>query len=136
MTRLPERIRLLIADRSTAMRQTLLELVQEDYNVVGEVEDGKHVLREIEATTPGVVLLGVSFQGISGFEIARRLRAAGNKVKIIFVSFDESESLVQAALSGGAAGYVFMSRLLDDLPAALDAAARGCTFDPTRQKLS
>lgn len=112
------------------MRQTLLELLQERCDIVGSVADGKAVLQEVETSKPDVVLLGVSFDGTSGFEIARCLRNGGCKPKVIFVSLYESEELVHAALAKGASGYVFMSRLLDDLPAAIDAVCRGAVFLP------
>ncbi len=125
------RPRLLIADKNAALRQTLFDLVHEHCDVVGEVEDGKAVLEAIEKAKPNVILLGLSFAGTSGFEIARRLVLQKDKVKIVFISFEESQDLVRAALARGAAGYVFMSRLLDDLPAALDAVSQGRTFSPS-----
>ncbi len=108
----------------------LIDLVQEDCDVVSTVEDGHSVLEEMELVNPTVLLLGVSFSGTSGFEIARRLLLSKTKVKVILVSFDESRDLVRAALARGASGYVFMSRLLDDLPAAIDAVSQGRTFEP------
>ena len=77
------------------------------------------------------MLLGVSFDGTSGFEIARCLRNGGCKPKVIFVSLYESEELVHAALAKGASGYVFLSRLLDDLPVAIDTVCRGAIFQPS-----
>ena len=77
------RLRLLIADKNPAMRRTLAELVHEDCDIVAEVGDGASVLQQIESVQPNVVLLGVSFDGTSGFEIARRLLLSKNKVKII-----------------------------------------------------
>lgn len=124
------RLRLLIADKNPAMRRTLAELVHEDCDIVAEVGDGASVLQQIESVQPNVVLLGVSFDGTSGFEIARRLLLSKNKVKIIFISFHESRDLVQAALARGASGFVFMSRLLDDLPAAIEAVKSGRIFEP------
>jgi CheY-like chemotaxis protein len=123
------RLRLLIADKNPAMRRTLAELVHEDCDIIAEVGDGPSVLQQIESAQPNIVLLGVSFEGTSGFEIARRLLVSKNKVKIIFVSFDESCDLVRAALARGASGFVFMSRLLDDLPAAIEAVSNGRTFE-------
>ncbi len=122
--------RLLIADKNPTLRQTLFDLVHEQCDVVGEVEDGNSVLEAITATKANIVLLGLSFAGTSGFEIARRLLLKKDKVKIIFISFEESQDLVRAAVARGAVGYVFMSRLLDDLPAALHAVRQGRIFTP------
>ncbi len=112
------------------MRQTLIDLLQGDYDIVATLADGKCVLQEVAAYTPDVILLGVSFEGTSGFEIARILRQSKGTAKVIIVSLHESRDLVRAALAIGASGYVFKSRLLDDLPAAIEAVCDGQVFEP------
>jgi two-component system, NarL family, nitrate/nitrite response regulator NarL len=124
------RNRILIADQSIAIRQTLIDLLQENSEIVATVEDGQSIFDVIAAVSPNLVLLGIDFQGTSGFEIARRLRQSQSPAKIIIISLHESRDLARAALAIGASGYVFMSRLLDDLPAAIDAASHGRVFEP------
>ncbi len=124
------RVQLLIAVENPAIQQTLLELVQEHYDVVAIVGEGKSVLKEVEAARPDVVLLGVAFRGVSGFEIARRLRQSKSPARIILLSLHESQDMVRAAIAVGVSGYVFLSRLLDDLPAAIDAVSQGQIFEP------
>ncbi len=124
------RVQLLIAVENPAIQQTLLELVQEHYDVVAIVGEGKSVLKEVEAARPDVVLLGVAFRGVSGFEIARRLRQSKSPARIILLSLHESQDMVRAAIAVGISGYVFLSRLLDDLPAAIDAVSQGQIFEP------
>jgi DNA-binding NarL/FixJ family response regulator len=104
--------------------------VQEHYDVVAIVGEGKSVLKEVGVAHPDVVLLGVAFHGVSGFEIARRLRQSKSPARIIILSLHESRDIVRAAIAVGASGYVFLSRLLDDLPAAIDAVSQGQIFEP------
>jgi len=104
--------------------------VRDEYDIVAEIADGKSVCGKVTEVTPNIILLGVSFVGMTGFEIARRLRQSQCPAKIIVVSLHESRDLVRAAFAIGASGYVFMSRLLDDLPAAIDAVAHGQVFEP------
>lgn len=124
------RVQLLIAVDNLATRQTLLELVQEHYDVVAIVVEGQSVLKEVEAAQPDVVLLGVAFYGASGFQVARSLRQSQSRVRIILLSLHESQDMVRAAIAVGASGYVFVSRLLDDLPAAITAVSQGQIFEP------
>jgi DNA-binding NarL/FixJ family response regulator len=124
------RNRVLIADPSPAIRQALIDLLQENSDIVATAADGESVLGLVEAVRPNLILLGVTFDGTSGFEIARRLRKCQCPAKIIIVSMHESQDLVRAALAIGASGYVFMSRLLDDLPAAINTVCEGGVFDP------
>jgi len=124
------RLTVLIADQNPAIRQTLSDLVREHYDLVAELSDGQTVCERVAKLMPSVILLGVSFDGMTGFEIARHLRRSGCSAKIILVSLHESRDLVRAAFAIGASGYVFMSRLLDDLPAAIDAVSHGQVFEP------
>lgn len=125
------RNRLLIADRNPAIRQALIDLLQEDSEIVATTADGEAVFGLLGTVSPNVILLGVTFDGTSGFEIARRLRRSDCPAKIIIVSMHESRDLVRAALAIGASGYVFMSRLLDDLPIAINTVCEGGVFEPT-----
>ena len=124
------RPRLLIADQNHGIRQTLADLLQENCDIVGMVASGRSLLAEAETTSPDVILLGVALEETTGFEIARCLRRSGCPAKIIIVSLHESRDLVRAALAMGISGYVFMSRVLDDLPAAIETVCRGETFEP------
>ena len=108
----------------------LAELVREHCDIVATVASATAVLEQVTSTLPNVVLLGVSFDGTSGFEVARHLLASGCRAKVIFISLYESRDLVHAALAIGASGYVFLSRLLDDLPMAINAACEGHVFEP------
>lgn len=124
------RNRVLIADPNPAIRQALIDLLQEKSEIVATVADGESVIGVVEAVCPTLILLGVTFDGTSGFEIAQRLRQSKCPAKIIIVSMHQSRDLVRAALAIGASGYVFTSRLLDDLPAAIDTVCEGGVFDP------
>ena len=124
------RLRVLIAEQNPAIRRTLSDLLREQYDVVAEVADGKLACNRVAEAEPDIILLGVSLAGMTGFEIARRLRQSGCPAKIILVSLHESQDMVRAAFAVGASGYVFMSRLLDDLPAAIEAVSHGQVFEP------
>ncbi len=124
------RVRLLIADQNSAIRQTLVDLLQEDCDIVATVDDGCEIFDVLGSANPDVILLGVGFNGTTGFGIARRLRQSGCEAKVIIISLHESTDLVRAALATGASGYVFISRLLDDLPDAIRAVSDGQVFTP------
>jgi DNA-binding NarL/FixJ family response regulator len=124
------RVRLLIADSNPSIRQLVIDLMQENCDIVSVVSDGRSAIEAAAAAKPNVVVLGVSLQDASGFEIAGRLRQTECPPKIILLSLHESKDLVRAAFAVGASGYVFTSRLLDDLPAAVEKVHRGEVFEP------
>lgn len=95
------------------------------------VAEGKSVLQDVEAAQPDVILLGVAFYGTSGFHIARSLRQSQSGVRIILLSLHESQDMVRAAIAVGVSGYVFVSRMLEDLPEAIATVSDGQIFEPT-----
>jgi two-component system LytT family response regulator len=67
---------LVIADDEELAREKLRTLAEElpDVRVVGEAEDGPTALRLIDELRPDLVLLGLAMSGMSGLEVAKRMR--------------------------------------------------------------
>ena len=103
--------------------KTLLEV---DYDIVGAASSGKAALAAVEALQPDVILLDISMPGLSGIEVAKRLRGSRCRAAIVFVSADDD--LVGEALRAGGSAYVSKSRINSDLHTAIDEALAGRLF--------
>lgn len=78
-------------DDEPAARRILreeLELMSE-IEIVGEAEDGRQALREIEKLRPNLVFLDLQMPAMSGFEVVRRLRGENLPVIVIVTAFDK-----------------------------------------------
>ena len=99
--------RALVVDDHPSFRRCARELlVEEEFEVVGEAEDGATALALAAELTPDLVLLDVQLPDIDGFEVASRLLALEREWRIVLVSSrDASEygSLIEAS---GAHGFV------------------------------
>jgi len=96
--------------------------------VLGTACDGHAALAAAAALTPAVIVLDISMPGMNGFELARRLRAAGSTAQLVFLTVHEEEEFVLAARDAGAIGYVLKSRLAADLEVAICEARAGRSF--------
>lgn len=96
--------------------------------VVGSAKDGPAALEAIARLTPEVVVLDISMPGMTGFEVASRLKATGSTTAIVFLTVHEDEAVFRAAKAVGGLGYVVKSRLASDLEQAVIAASEGRTF--------
>ncbi len=77
----------LIVDDHPPFRNAVRELLTgEGYVVVGEAGDGAGAVAEALRLSPEVVLLDVQLPDIDGFEVARRLAAAGHAGATVLVS--------------------------------------------------
>jgi DNA-binding NarL/FixJ family response regulator len=70
------------------------------------VSDGLEAIQKAQELQPDLILLDVGLPTLNGIEVARRLRRISPRVKILFVSQETSEDVVQEALSAGAQGYI------------------------------
>jgi DNA-binding NarL/FixJ family response regulator len=77
----------LIVDDHEPFRRAARELLTaEGYEVVGEAGDGASAVSEARRLCPAIVLLDVQLPDVDGFEVARRLAAAGHTGATILVS--------------------------------------------------
>ena len=91
------------------------------YRVVGTAATGATALSEIDRLAPDLVLLDVHLPDLSGIEVLRRLRGAGNDVGVLVVTAAREADTVRAAAAAGAAHYLVKPFEYDDLAARLDA---------------
>lgn len=122
--------RLVLVDDNPAMLQTLLELLQEDFSIVGTFSRGASVLAEAANLKPDIILLDISLGDMTGIHVAKRLISSGCGARIVFLSVHENADFVRSAFDIGAAGYVFKSQISADLVNALETVSRGARFDP------
>jgi DNA-binding NarL/FixJ family response regulator len=82
----------------------------------------------IRRLRPDVVILDISMGELSGIDVAERLRDAGCRSKIIFLTVHEDLDFMNAALGAGGSAYVVKSRLSTDLIFAINAVLSDKVF--------
>jgi DNA-binding NarL/FixJ family response regulator len=118
---------LLVDDHPEVLRQTA-RLLTGEFEIAGALSSGAGLLDFAASERPDFIVLDVSLPGLSGLELASRLRRTDCPAKIIFLTVHADEDYVRAALEAGANGYVLKSRMITDLPEALAAAKAGGFF--------
>ena len=120
--------RVLLADDFPEIFEQAKKLLGNDYEIVGFARDGGEALELCSTLNPDVILLDISMPVISGFEVATRLKEAGSRAKIIFVTGQEDHDYIDSAFSLGALAYVLKARMGTDLLPAIDGVLNGVTF--------
>ena len=114
--------RLLIVDDSPDIRSALRRIAEaNDYDVVGEADNGKAALAWLTHGTLDMVLLDVSMPVMGGFETARRLKGIAPTLPILFISQHTEADYVDEAFRLGARGYLLKSAIGSELGQALEA---------------
>jgi DNA-binding NarL/FixJ family response regulator len=120
--------RLLLADDHPLVLESMKQLLEPEFSVVGTAQTGQQVLEEAEKLHPDIVLLDANMPGMSGFEAARRLKNLLPTVKIIFVTMLTEAIAVSEGFRAGAMGYVLKQDASDELHAAVKSVLANRKF--------
>ena len=120
--------RLVVADDHKLMVRAVVRLLSAEFDVVETASDGSIALKAAERLDPDAVVLDISMPGLDGIEVARRLKAAGSRAKIVFLTVHDDPDFLRVALEAGAHGYILKSRMPADLVPAIRAALRDRIF--------
>jgi DNA-binding NarL/FixJ family response regulator len=122
------RARILLADDHAEFLSLATQLVVSEFDVLKTFASGKAVVEEFAALNPDLLVLDISMPGLNGIEVARVLKAAGARARIVFLTVHKDVDYLRSALATGALGYVLKDRLASDLIPALRAALAGDCF--------
>ncbi len=118
---------MLLADDHPVVRRGLAALLGtlDEFEVVGEAEDGEAAVREAQLTKPDVVLMDVRMPGMDGVEATRRIRKAVPDVAVLVLTMYDEDATVFTAMQAGAQGYLLKGAEQDEIADAIKAVVRG-----------
>jgi two-component system nitrate/nitrite response regulator NarL len=119
-------MRVLLIDDHALVRRGLEQLlVSRGIDVVASVGSGPEGIEQAGQLAPDIILLDVKMPGMTGHEVLAELRRRGNTTPILMLTMSRDETDLEAALRGGAQGYLLKDMEPEDLVPALLDAARG-----------
>ena len=120
--------RILLADDHAAMLEEVQNLLKQDYEVVGTVDNGAALVEAAQQLQPDLIISDISMPQMTGFEAAAKIHAAGLHPKLIFLTVQSSPAYLRKARSLGADGYVLKVFVAEQLRAAVDTVLAGGSF--------
>lgn len=120
-------IRLLVIDDHTLFRRGLVALLASDASlrVDGQAGDAGEAVRLAAALQPDVILLDNHLPGVTGIQALAGLREAAPQARILMLTVSEDSEDLQAALRGGAQGYLLKTIEGEQLVDAIQRCMRG-----------
>jgi DNA-binding NarL/FixJ family response regulator len=103
-----KRITILLAEDHTVVREgfrKLLEL-EDDFEVVGEAEDGRQAVAMVKRLRPAVVLMDIAMPLLNGLEATRQIVKAVPGTRILILSAHNDDAYVKNATESGAVGFL------------------------------
>lgn len=123
-----KRVRILVAEDHELMRDTVVRLLKQDFDVVDAVANGKALLEAAARLNPDVCVLDISMPLLNGIDAAMHLKHSHSSAKVIFLTIHNDSDSVSAGFRSGAEGYVFKIRMAADLVVAVRAVLAGRKF--------
>ncbi len=120
-------IRILLVDDHPLARAGTRRLLEDeaDFVVVAEAADGVEALIVTEQIAPDIVVLDLHLPGLSGVEVARRLRSAQPSIRIVVLTGYAVEPYMPALRRIGVESILVKSASAGELVSALRAAYAG-----------
>jgi two-component system, OmpR family, response regulator len=116
--------RVLVVDDEPNIRELVQVALKFHGCSVSAAASGRDALRQAEASRPDLIVLDVMLPDIDGFEVCRRLRAAGNEVPVIFLTARDTSSDTVTGLAIGGDDYVTKPFSVEALVARVRAVLR------------
>lgn len=116
--------RIVIADDHSIVLEAYRQLLEPGFEIVGTAENGQALLNIAPGLAPDIIMLDISMPTMNGLDVAKQLRAAVPRAKLIFVTMMSEPFYISQAFELGASGYVLKQSASTELLSALNAALK------------
>jgi len=125
-----EKHRIFIAEDHTIVRDGLRALLSSNphFEVVGEAEDGREVIRSVEECKPDLILLDLSMPRMNGMGAIKEIKKLSPETKILVLTIHKTEEYILTALKAGADGYLLKYDTQAELMAAIKSILGGKSY--------
>ena len=117
--------RVLLADDHAIVLEGLRRVLEPDFEIVGEVADGRALVAAAATLRPEIIVTDISMPLLNGIEAARQIRKINRRVKIIFLTMHPDVTYAAEALGAGGSAYVLKSSAGAELLEAIGVALSG-----------
>lgn len=119
--------RVFVVENHLFFRENLVNWIrqQDELECCGEAGSVPDAQNAVYAQLPDVLLLDISLDGSTGFELLHWLNGREPKLPVIVLSQYEEARYADPALEAGARGYVSKAAATEELQAAIDAVLAG-----------
>ncbi len=125
-----KKVSIYVVDDHPVVRKGLSQYINEidEFIVCGSAGDAETALRELNVLKPDVVIIDISLQGTSGFELTRGIKERHKNMHVLIHSMHCETAYVEKAIRAGADGYVVKSEPIENINAAICGIMKGERF--------
>ncbi|CAM4374217.1 response regulator [Vibrio agarivorans] len=118
----------LLADDHVMVAEGLKNLLKEEYDIVGIVEDGNVLVQKARELKPDVIVSDISMPIMNGINAAEKILAVNKEVKIILLTMHPELKYAMKALDIGVQGYLLKHAAPEELLIAIKTVLSSKTY--------
>lgn len=122
-----ETIKIVLADDHKLIRDGIKTLLKMDqaFEVIGEANDGEHLIEVLETCHPHLVLVDISMPKINGIDAISQIKKKYTDLKFIVLTMHDEGDYVRKSMDCGAEGYLLKNSDFEELQKAIKIVASG-----------
>ena len=126
MDRSAQSITVMLVDDHRLFREAVRDLLRErGFDVIGEASSAAEAVELATDRNPSVALMDIQMPGGSGIEATRRLADKAPQTKVVMLTISTDEGDFVEAIRAGARGFLAKDAPIEEIDAAIRAAADG-----------
>jgi DNA-binding NarL/FixJ family response regulator len=123
-----KRARIILADDHALLLDTLKNLLEPEFEVVGTFAEGQALVEAAPVLNPDLIVLDLSMPNMNGLNAGQRLKQILPTVKLIYLTMNQDPDMAAEAFRLGASGYVLKHSAASELVKAIREALRGGSY--------
>ncbi|WP_110949068.1 response regulator transcription factor [Pseudomonas bohemica] len=122
-----------IIDDHPVIRLAIRMLLEnENYEIVGETDNGVDAMQMVRECMPDLIILDISIPKLDGLEVLARFNAMNLPAKILVLTAQAPSLFAIRCMQSGAAGYVCKQEDLSELVSSVKAVLSGYNYFPSQ----
>jgi two-component system response regulator EvgA len=122
-----------IIDDHPVIRMAIRMLLEnENYEVVGETDNGVDAMQMVRECMPDLIILDISIPKLDGLEVLARFNAMNLPSKILVLTAQAPSLFAIRCMQSGASGYVCKQEDLSELVSSVKAVLSGYNYFPSQ----
>jgi len=122
------RSRILIADDHRLVAELCKGLLEEEFNVVGIVNDGRALVQAAADLRPDVVVVDIAMPILNGLDAGQQVKQMLPTVKLVYLTMNSDPELAAEAFRRKASAYLLKTCAPSELVVAVREVLRGKSY--------
>jgi len=120
--------RILIADDHTLVAEACKKLLENEYEVVATVNDGRALVRAAVELKPHLIIVDVAMPLLNGLDAGQQVKEFLPSVKLVYLTMNHDADLAAEAFRRGASGYLVKTCAASELAIAVREVLKGKSY--------